>query len=149
MSHPYLKHPKVHDWSGGRKSGLGSAPYKKIRTRYAMIEAVYRDAFIPRINEVCPNNKVVIYGMSLVGKVVVNQLKDEFDIEYLIDKEKPFDRFGGIMCFSIDELEDKNKDGLVIIALERDEDDVKNMLQNMGYNNIVGVRDIMNIGDIS
>lgn len=146
MKHPYLKHPKVHDWSGGRKSELGPEPYKKIRTRYAMLEKMYAvDSFTNSIKEVWNKDKIVIYGMAVVGKACVSLLKENFNIEYIIDKGKVCSEYMGVKCFGLDELAELPKDALVLISLERDEDEIIKVLSKMGYSNLIPVRTLLHI----
>lgn len=146
MSDPYLKNPKVHDWSGGKKSALGPGPYKKIRTRYAMIdEIVSGNTFEKKLREVATNKKIVVYGASTVGMVLIDTIKNDYELSYIIDRGKQQDKIKGISCFKLEELKEREKDVVVIIALERTEDAVKNLLMEYGYNEIYSVRELAQV----
>lgn len=147
MSDPYLNHPKVHDWSGGQKSKLGPEPYKKLRIRYSMIEKIINDEdeVIEKINSLSNNKSIVVYGLSVVGKLLIKQINNNVKVDYIIDRNSNGKPYCDISCFNLEELKDKNKDVTIIIALERTEDIVKDMLKKYGYSNIYTLRDIIDI----
>lgn len=143
MSDPYLKHPKVHDWSGGHKSSLGRAPYKKIRTRYDMIEKIISsDIFENNLSKKINKSSIVVYGGSVVAKVLIRTICENYRVEYIIDRNKSINEYMNIPCYATENLADVNKDVTVIIALERSEDAIKELLKSLGYDSIVSVREL-------
>ena len=133
MKNPILSHPKVHDWGGGRESGLGPEPYIKTRTMFALIEHIFCDDFSQKLKKYADGTSLVIYGMTVVGKALVSRLKEDFDIAYCLDRKMDGENYIGIPIYGINHFEDLDKEVTVIIALHWSEDTIKLMLKKAGY----------------
>ncbi len=144
MKDPYLKHPKVHDWGGGRESGLGPEPYKKTRKFYSIIEYVFTEKFIKELNEIVGERKVVVYGMTTVGKALVSRIKDDLNIAYCLDRDAGGTSFMDIPIYGLNCFDELDKDVVVIIALNWIEDTIRKMLIGAGYHGeIFGITELI------
>ncbi len=149
MKDPVLSHPKVHDWGGGRESGLGPEPYGKLRKQFAILDRIFcDDSFAGRLMEVCGEKKAVVYGLTVVGKALASRIKNEGKLVYCLDRKMDGMEYLGVPIYGINHFEDLDKDVTVIIALHWSEDVIKNMLQRAGYSgNIVKITDLTGVGD--
>lgn len=148
MKDPMLSHPKVHDWGGGRESGLGPEPYIKTRTMFALMENMFCDEeFEKRLEKAAVRKRFVVYGMTVVGKALVSRLKNEYEVAYCLDRKMDGLQYMGVPVYGINHFEDLDKDVTVIIALHWSEDVIKAMLKKAGYTgSILKLRDLT--GDI-
>lgn len=144
MKNPIFSHPKVHDWGGGKESGLGPEPYVKTRTMFSIIDGIFCDNdFTNRLKKYCAGTKVVIYGMTVVGKALVCRLKEDYEVVYCLDRKMDGLNYMGIPIYGINHFTDLDKDVTVIIALHKSEDVIKAMLTKAGYkNNILKIMDL-------
>lgn len=134
MKNPLLRHPKVHDWGGGRESGLGPEPYTRTRTMFAFMEKMFcDDVFMDRLEAQMGSRRLVIYGMAVVGKALVNRLKPDYEILYCLDRKMDGLRYTGVPIYGINHFENLDKDVTVIISLHWGEDMIRNMLIKAGY----------------
>lgn len=149
MKDPVLSHPKVHDWGGGRESGLGPEPYGKLRKQFAILDRIFcDDSFTGRLMEVCGEKKAVVYGMTVVGKALASRIKNEGKLAYCLDRKMDGMEYLGVPIYGINHFEDLDKDVTVIIALHWSEEVIKNMLQRAGYSgNIVKITDLTGVGE--
>ncbi|MBO4909053.1 MAG: hypothetical protein J5476_07210 [Lachnospiraceae bacterium] len=144
MKDPIFKHPKVHDWGGGKVSGLGPEPYPRMRARYNLIEKILNDnSFIDRLKERVDTGSIAIYGMHLVGRTLVNHLRNDFDIPYCIDKAMDGKSFGNVPIYGTYDLRKFEKNTTVIISLDQNENAVKDLLIREGYSSILLIRDLV------
>lgn len=144
MKNPILSHPKVHDWGGGKESGLGPEPYVKTRTMFSIMNGIFcDDFFLSRVKKYCDGTKLVIYGMTVVGKALASRLKNDYEVVYCLDRKMDGMNYAGIPIYGINHFEDLDKDVTVIIALHWSEDMIKTMLIKAGYsNNILKIMDL-------
>lgn len=145
MKNPILSHPKVHDWGGGQESGLGPEPYVKTRKMFSIMNEIFNDDnFINKVKKYSVRTKIVIYGMTVVGKALASRLRNDFEVAYCIDKKMDGLKYAGIPIYGINHFTDLDKDVTVIIALHWSEDVIKAMLMKAGYKN-----SILNITDLT
>lgn len=143
MKDSMLSHPKVHDWGGGRESGLGPEPYVKTRTMFSIMDKIFGDDFLDGMRKHCSGGKFVVYGMTIVGKALVCRLQNEYEVAYCLDRKMDGMKYGNIPIYGINHFADLEKDVTVIIALHWSEDVIKAMLVKAGYkNNILKIMDL-------
>ncbi|MCR5608116.1 MAG: SPASM domain-containing protein [Lachnospiraceae bacterium] len=142
MKHPIFSHPKVHDWGGGKESGLGPEPYWKMRTMFSLMNEIFtKETFMARVEDISENKKVVVYGMTVVGKALASRLKNEGKLAYCIDRKMDGMKYLEIPIYGINNLENLDKDVSVIIALHWSENVISSMLEKAGYSgNIIPLR---------
>ena len=147
MKDPYLSHPKVHDWGGGRVSGLGPEPYVKTRTMFSIMDKTFCDEkFMERLKKASGGRKIVVYGMTVVGKALASRLKNEDMLAYCLDRKMDGMSYLGMPIYGINHFEDLDKDVSVLIALHWGEEAIEMMLERAGYKgNILRVTDIAKI----
>ena len=146
MKDPILKHPKVHDWGGGLESGLGPEPYKGMRARYNILDYIMNsDEIVRELNKEVESNKVVVYGMTLVGKGIINRLKGYFDIPYCIDRKMEGLVYDDIPIHGTASFENLDKNVTVVIALDKSEEVIKKVLENAGYRSILCIRELSGV----
>lgn len=145
MKNPILSHPKVHDWGGGQESGLGPEPYVKTRKMFSIMNEIFNDDnFINKVKKYSVTTKIVIYGMTVVGKALASRLRNDFEVTYCIDKKMDGLKYAGIPIYGINHFPNLDKEVTVIIALHWSEDVIKAMLIKAGYKNR-----ILNITDLT
>jgi MoaA/NifB/PqqE/SkfB family radical SAM enzyme len=143
MKDPIFKHPKVHDWGGGKESGLGPEPYGQTRTRYHFLERIFCDEmFWKRAQEKIKTKKVVVYGLSVVGKALTSMLRNRFEIPYLIDRAMNGTEWEGISVYDMKHLPE-DKDVTVVLSLIKKEDGVVKSLEEKGFGNVVWIHDLI------
>lgn len=144
MKDPILSHPKVHDWGGGKESGLGPEPYVQTRTMFSIMDGIFCDSnFMDKVKKYCAGTKIVIYGMTVVGKALACRLKEDYEIAYCLDRKMDGLNYMGIPIYGINHFTDLDRDVTVIIALHKSEDVIKAMLIKAGYkNNILKIKDL-------
>lgn len=143
MKNPIFTHPRVHDWGGGRESGLGPEPYAKTRKMFSYIERILDDSFEDNVISLIGEGEIVIYGMTVVGKALVSRLLGNHSIPFCLDKGMDGQSYMGVSIFSIDRLKEVRKDANVIVAVHWVEDTVKKMLMDAGFRNVIGISEII------
>lgn len=144
MKDPMLHHPKVHDWGGGKVSGLGKEPYPRTRARYHMIESIYcDDSFLGKVQAYVQDKPVVVYGMIAVGKALAVRLKDKYTVAYCIDKAMDGQKYEEIPIYSVNHLDNLSRDVAVIVTLDRNEEAVIETLKKNGYEHCISIKEFM------
>lgn len=144
MKDPIFKHPKVHDWGGGNVSGLGPEPYPWTRARYHIIEQILCDnSFGDRIKERVKTEKIVVYGMHVVGRTLVSFLKDNYKIDYCIDRAMNGRKFKDIPIYGVNNIDGLNREATVIVSLERNENAVICLMKEEGFTDVISVKELV------
>lgn len=144
MKDPIFKHPKVHDWGAGKLSGLGPEPYVGLRARYNIVDKVLENKkYMDKIKEVIQDNNVVIYGMGIVGKALVNVISVTNKILYCIDVNLNDDEYNGIPIVRVPKLKELSKDAVAIVSLVRNEEAIVKLLKTEGYKDVISVNGIL------
>lgn len=146
MKDPILSHPKVHDWGGGQESGLGPEPYKKLRANAKMLDFIMDSR---KLSDALRTNrskkKIVIYGMTVIGKALINRLKGEYEIPYCLDRKMEGMEYTGIPLHGTADFTGLDKDVTVIIALNWSEHIIEHMLRGAGYDSIIYIRNLTGV----
>ena len=145
MKDPIFQNSKVHDWGGGLESGLGPEPYKKLRANYQLMEQILDPSKLSvKLREAGANvGKIVIYGMTIIGKALISRLKSEHDIPYGLDRKMEGENYLGVPLHGTSNFAPLDKDVTVIIALTWSEQVIKKMLEDAGYRSVLLIRDLL------
>ncbi len=144
MKDPIFKHPKVHDWGGGNESGLGPEPYPWTRARHRLVEQILcDDTFIDKVKSRVNTNKVIIYGMHIVGRSIAALLRDEYDVIYCIDRSMNGKVFKNISIYGANNLENLDREATVIVSLDRNDDAVISLMKKEGYKDVVSIKELV------
>lgn len=144
MKDPIFKHPKVHDWGGGNVSGLGPEPYPWTRARFRLIEQIMcNDTFIERVKSKINTEKIIVYGMHIVGRTIAAHLKDDYKIPYCIDRGMNGRFYKDIPIYGVNNLENLDREATVIVSLDRNEDAVISLMKKEGYRNVVSIKELV------
>lgn len=144
MKNPIFKHPKVHDWGGGRPSGLGPEPYIVTRARYHLIENIFcNDKFNLVTDNAIKTKQVAIYGMAVTGRALTSALKDRYEIPFCMDRSMNGQNFAGIPIYDVNHLKDLDKNVTVIVSLDRNEDAVLCLLKKEGFKAVISLKDLV------
>lgn len=115
-----FKHPKVHDWSGGMDTvNIREFPYKLSYNREQIIAKLISniDDVVERLLLCTGGKPVVVYGLGIVGKILVKELIEKnINIEYILDKNKPAYQFQNINVYNLEETKPLSKEVSVIIT---------------------------------
>lgn len=135
MQDPIFRHPKVHDWGGGKESGLGREIYPKAMGQFRLMEKILSiDNFGEKVKAYLDSEKVMIYAMTTAGRFLANLLSHEMNIPYLMDRSQSGRMYHHIPIMGITSFDSLDKDLPVIISLTtKSAEMVKHMLQRAGY----------------
>lgn len=144
MKDPIFKHPKVHDWGGGKVSGLGPEPYVRTRARYHLMEGIFcKENFVENMKVYIPTGKVAVYGMAVVGKALVAALRGTYAIPYCMDRAMNGQMYAGIPIYNVNNIDKEDKEVTVIVSLDQNEGAVVSLLKRMGYEHVYSLREIV------
>ena len=135
--HEILKNPRVHDWSGGLDTvNIREFPYKFSFYKEQILTKIVSntDKLIERLRTYINDKQIVIYGLGVVGKVLVNCLVDrEIKPIYILDKCKMDKKYRNIDIFSLTETETLSKNVGVIITPMLEVEKINRELTFLGY----------------
>lgn len=143
MKDPIFKHPKVHDWGGGRPSGLGPEPYVRTRSRYHMIEGIFCNNFEKIADREIKTKRVAVYGMAVVGRALASALRNRYTIPFCMDRAMNGQSYAGIPIYDTNHLKDLDRNVTVIVTLERSEDVVMNLLKREGFKEVISIKKLV------
>lgn len=145
LKDPVFKHPKVHDWGGGKVSGLGPEPYVRLRAKYHLMEKIFCDEDFRRgVDNSITTSDIVIYGMGIVGKALVSAFRDCYHIPYCIDRDMNATTYDNIPIYDLRHLSDLHKDVTVILSLVQNEENIPDLLERKGYTKVVILNKLRN-----
>ncbi len=145
MNDPIFKHPKVHDWGGGKPSGLGPEPYPRTRARYHLIESIFcNNHFEQVINSEIKTKQIAVYGMAVVGRTLVSALRNRYEIPFCMDRSMNGQDFAGIPICDANHLKDLDRNVTVIVSLDRNDDAIINLLQREGFSEVISIKKLVN-----
>lgn len=132
-----FKHPRVHDWSGGLDTvNVWSFPYKLSFYKEQIITGIISNTgvLIERLNAFAGEKQIIVYGLGIVGKVLVKQLI-EVGIRpaYILDKHKACCEFKDISVFNFEEAEALDKNVSVVITPILEMEGINQDLDSLGY----------------
>lgn len=134
-----FKHPRVFDWSGGRDSvNIKTFPYKSSYLKEKIISDILSKPSVleKKIREYANKKQIVIYGLGIVGKILVRELKERgIEPVYMLDKFKVCSEYENIKVYNLEETEDIPKDVRIIITPLMKLEEIKNELELLGYRN--------------
>ena len=119
---------------GGKPSGLGSEPYVRMRAKYHLMENIFCNENFEKeaVNEI-ETEQVVVYGMTVVGKALTSMLKENYENPFLMDRGMNGQKYMGIPIFAVNHLKGLDRNVTVIVALDRNEDAVVELLRREGF----------------
>lgn len=134
-----FKHPRVFDWSGGRDSvNIKTFPYKSSYLKEKIISDILSKPSVleKKIREYANKKQIVIYGLGIVGKILVRELKERgIEPVYMLDKFKVCSEYENIKVYNLEETEDILKDVRIIITPLMKLEEIKKELELLGYRN--------------
>lgn len=134
-----FKHPKVQDWSGGLDTvHVKTFPYKRSFYKEKIITKIISntDTLIERLRAHMDEKRIVVYGMGIVGKILVTELiRKGIKPVYLLDKYKTMEEYQGTGVYNLEETKALAKDVGVIITPLLETDDINKELSCVGYKN--------------
>ena len=148
MKHDIFKHPKVHDWGGGKESGLGKAIYPKSMSQFRLMDRILCiDDFSDKVKNVLDSEKVMIYAMTTAGRFLTKILSKDMIVPYLMDRGQSGNVYQNIPIMGVSNFDHLDKDLPVIIALTtKSAIMVKEMLKRAGYKRkIVTIDELMDL----
>lgn len=148
MQDPILKHPLVHDWSGGLDTvNRLMFPYKldyyKLQIVTEMHEAF--DKIVKKLENYSDENKVVIYGIGIIGEILVSKLLEcGYMVSYIIDQYSAKKEYKGVPIGMVDNIREHYKDELIILTPIAKEESIYDLLSKHGYTNVISIKDLIN-----
>ena len=152
MADPILKHPVVHDWSGGLDTVKRQLfPYKTDNYKMRIITEVLNnaDSIIKNIQAHTEEKKIVIYGIAAVGQILTQKLQENgYQISYILDQHYKNTLFNGIPVYTLKNLNKYEKNELIIITPIINSKKIRLELTDMGFSSIVYIRDLLKNADL-
>lgn len=147
MTDPILKHPLVHDWSGGLDTVKRQLfPYKVDNYKIRIITELLNntDFMIRYIQTYINDKKIVVYGIATVGQIITQKLLENgFQIPYILDKYSDKTSYKGIPIVSLDEVGMNKKNELVVITPIVNSEEINADLVNRGFSLTIHIRDLI------
>jgi len=153
MKDPIFKHPKADDWGGGKSSQIGDYPYKQyiqlhqIEKKRAdiLLTIIENDDFISWFGDEIGISELIIYGLGHIGRVITKLIHDKVKFSYIIDRGIDINEYMGKKILSLSEIDDTEKDELILITLLNDVDKVKEELKEKKYiGKVIDIEEIIN-----
>lgn len=146
MSHPVFKHPKVLLWSGELPSSLGEHPgirAEQIKSKAEWI--LYKSDFLIetlfKLAEQNNANEVYLYGIGLLGKLLVKLNQNRLPIKVIYDKYAAQTMWEGI---PVHRPKCVVRDGLMIVTTYGNYEEIEQELIKNGFTGkIVSLYDLM------
>lgn len=152
MADPILKHPVVHDWSGGLDTVKRQLfPYKTDNYKMRIITEMLNntDSIIKNIQAHTEGKKIVIYGIAAVGQILTQKLQENgYQISYILDQHYKYTSFNGIPVYTLKNLNKYEKNELIIITPIINSKKIRLELTDMGFSSIVYIRDLLKNADL-
>ena len=152
MADPILKHPVVHDWSGGLDTVKRQLfPYKTDNYKMRIITEVLNntDSIIKNIQAHTEGKKIVIYGIAAVGQILTQKLQENgYQISYILDQHYKNTSFNGIPVYTLKNSNKYEKNELIIITPIINSKKIRLELTDMGFSSIVYIRDLLKNADL-
>lgn len=135
MKDPIFKNPKVHDWGGGKESGLGKEIHPKVMKQFHLMECILEDeTSLDTLQRALPSNDVVIYGLNAFGRFLAKSLPEKFNVSCLLDKNLAGGVYNGMEIKGLNQLDEVDKSSTIIIALVTNTASaVRNLLRRSGF----------------
>lgn len=145
-----FKHPRVYDWSGGLDTvNLRSFPYKLSYLKEQMIAEIVSDddSIIERLRIYGEQAPIVIYGLGVVGKVLIKELIERgIKPVYILDKYKSCCEFQHISVFSLEETRKLDKEVNIIVTPLLNVEEIFIDLKKLGYiGEIIQMKELLKI----
>lgn len=143
-----FNHPRVHDWSGGLDTvNIKNFPYKLSYYKEKIIEDIMSsiDSIAEKLNTCMEQKQLVIYGIGIVGKIFVGQVKEKgMEVAYILDKNKPCCKFQSINVYNLDETEKLSKNVIIVVTPLIKMEEVVGELRTLGYKSkIMHVKELL------
>lgn len=153
MQDPILKHPLVHDWSGGLDTVNKSVfPYKLDSYKLQIITELYNnyEAIKKKLGELTDEKEVIVYGIGIVGEVIIQKLLEHgYNVTRIIDQYSTKEEYNGIPVSTIENTNSVCKNNLVIITPIVRDKYIYELLDHNGFMNIASVKDLMSNCELS
>lgn len=147
MQNPILKHPLVHDWSGGLDTVNRTVfPYRSDSIKLKIISELYNnyESISEKLNELVDEKQVIVYGIGIVGEVVIHKLLEyDFRIPYIIDQYSTRKDYNGIPVTTIEEIARECKNALVIVTPILHDESIYQMLDDNGFKKFVSLKNLI------
>lgn len=147
MQHPILKHPIVHDWSGGLDTvNPVSFPYKEDALKFKiMLELIQNTEEVIKKLQTCVTDKnIVIYGASVIGRALADMFKEtSYTVAYMIDRNAKDYNYEGIPVVSLDATDGLSKDvGVIVTPISKDQQIIDD-LKKHNYTSIFSIKEFI------
>lgn len=147
MANPILKHPLVHDWSGGLDTVKKIPfPYKVDNMKLSIKLEMYEnfEKISDNILTYAEKKTVVVYGIGTVGQTLVDRLiENGYAVPYILDKHLSGQNYKGIPVYNTVDKNKVDKDLLVIVTPIINDQCILEELEKNGYPKRVSIKQIV------
>lgn len=132
-----FKHPRIHDWSGDLDTvNVKVFPYKLSYYKEQMLTEIITniDVIITQLKDFANGRQIVIYGLGIIGKLLVKQLIEKgVRPLYILDKYNSNSKFQDVDVFNIGDTRKLSKNVAVIITPILNNKEIHKDLSDSGY----------------
>lgn len=148
-----FKHPRVHDWSGGLDTvNVTGFPYKLSYFKEQIVTEIlsHTDEMIRRMEEFTDGSPIAVYGLGIVGKILVEQFcKKGMKPAYILDKYKPCCQFNDVGVYDLQETEALDKEVHILVTPLMKLEEITNDLDELGYKaNLMPIENLLGNKDL-
>ena len=146
---PILKDPRVYNWGGNLASRMGDLPRVELREKkmlYAREQE--KSAIIERLlaengwKTNVSGKRIVVYGLRVLGKVLVHLLQGEHDVVGVLDKHSQEPAWQGLPVVTPDHAPEAWRDVTVIVTPLGDTSSIHEELEHLGFKHIVDIKEL-------
>lgn len=149
MQHPVLKHPTVHDQSGGMDAvNRLNLPYKADGLKFKILSELYTkpEDMIKRLEGYSLDKKVIIYGASAIGKMLADKVSEKgYSVKYMIDQFSEENNYKGIPIVGLEQAKEMDKDACVVVVPIVNDKGILKCLIDKQYDRVISIKDL--VGD--
>lgn len=92
------------------------------------------DGLVKKLKDAMEHEKLIIYGMGNIGKVLLKQLSEKgIHPIYVLDKYKSCDRYNDIEIYNLKEIKSLEKAADILITPLWENEEIKQDLKCSGY----------------
>ena len=148
MNHELMRHPKVHDWGGGRDTQWASIMPSELQTLKLDIVteiSLYSDEVIARLEQIIKNKQhIYLYGLSNAGKVLSKLLRRRgLAIDGILDRKLSDIVWDGIVVTGLSDENRLNHDSPIIVCIVESVTETVKILRDKRWKTIVPLWDLL------
>ncbi|MEY8430292.1 radical SAM protein [Lachnospiraceae bacterium 48-42] len=145
---PIFRHPRVHDWSGGMDTvNVIGFPYKLSYFKEQILTEIMSNTenLAARLRNCANGKQIVIYGLGIIGEILVKELKEKGVIPaYILDRNKVCCEYENVHVYNMEETGLLSKDVYIIVTPLLNTDQIGSDLERLEYHaNRIHIKELL------